>query len=151
MKKLTLFIIGCGLTLLGLAACGSATQEAPTVAPTFTTIPTYSFDQPTAAASVATAAAATQAAGANSGLDPQAVERGRGRYEALDCASCHGDNGEGTDKGSSLITYTADETTFISFMRSGGALGSDHQYSTNRLSESGGKNLYQYLLSLRTS
>ncbi|MBL8117472.1 MAG: cytochrome c, partial [Anaerolineae bacterium] len=86
-----------------------------------------------------------------SALDPQAVERGKGRYEALECATCHGAAGEGTDDGASLITSTLNETDFISFMRSGGSIGPDHQYSTNRLSETGGKNLYQYLLSLRNS
>lgn len=155
MKQLFLLIIvlGSGVMLI-LAACSpaSSTSEA-TVVPTNTTIPTYSFDEPTAAPSVATAAAATATAAAagSQSLDPDAVERGKGRYEALECASCHGANGEGAgDKGGPLTALTLTEEEFISFMRSGGELSSDHQYSTNRLSESGGRNLYQYLLSLQS-
>lgn len=142
------------LVLLGtlafvLTACGG--QNGATVVPTFTPIPTFSFQQPTAAPAVATAAAATltAAAGQVAALDPVAVERGRERYEALGCGVCHGANGEGTDDGSAMTLYEGDETSFIAFMRSGGELGAEHQYATNRLSDSGGRNLYQYLLSLR--
>jgi mono/diheme cytochrome c family protein len=144
-KKLILFLQASGLLLL--AACGGR-DSASTAIPTATPIPTYSYSLPTEAPQVATAAA-TLASGAGSGLDPEMVERGRGRYEALECAACHGDAGEGTDDGSSLIESPMDEAAFISFMRSGGELGADHQYSTNRLSDSGGRNLFQYLLSLR--
>ncbi len=133
-----------------LAACSpsSSTSES-TVVPTNTTIPTFSFDEPTAAPSVATAAATLAAEGGAQGLDLEAVERGKNRYEVLECGSCHGANGEGTDKGGALTALALSEEEFISFMRSGGELGADHQYSTNRLSESGGRNLYQYLLSLQ--
>lgn len=146
------WMIAALLLLLVTAGCGGGAQTANPVA-TITTIPTYSFVEPTAAPSIATAAAATQTAVAAAGtaLDPQAVERGKGRYEALECGSCHGAAGEGTDKGSSMIAYTGTEAEFITFMRSGGDLGAEHQYATNRLSDSGGKNLYQYLLSLRQS
>jgi mono/diheme cytochrome c family protein len=133
--------------LLTLAACGGASAPAETATPGPTNtalIPTFSFTEPTAPPSVATAAAT-----GNSALNAEAVERGRGRYEALACASCHGETGEGIEGDKSLIGYAASETDFISFMRSGGALGTVHQYSTNRLSDSGGRNLYQYLLSLQ--
>jgi mono/diheme cytochrome c family protein len=147
-KSLPLFLLLLALLIVG---CGGAAAPTSTPRPTFTPIPTFDFSQPTAPPSVATAAATT---GANEGeavaaLNPEAVERGRGRYEALECAACHGDAGEGTDDGPSLITSTQSEADFISFMRSGGELGAEHQYSTNRLSDSGGRNLYQYLLSLR--
>jgi mono/diheme cytochrome c family protein len=145
--RLYLSLMTLILLLLALAACGGAAAPAETATPGPTNtalIPTFSFTQPTAPPSVATAAAA--GAGA---LDAQAVERGRGRYEALECASCHGAAGEGIDGEKSLLAYAGTEAEFISFMRSGGELGVDHQYSTNRLSESGGRNLYQYLLSLQ--
>jgi mono/diheme cytochrome c family protein len=104
---------------------------------------------PTEPPQLATVAALTVAAGeAESDLDPELVERGRGRYVALECGLCHGENGEGTDEGSPLTGLALNEEDFISYMRSGGTLGTDHQYSTNRLSDSGGRNLYQYLLSL---
>jgi mono/diheme cytochrome c family protein len=140
--------------LLLVAACSprsSATQTAaPTVSPT-SILPTHAFQQPTEAPAIATAAAATRtavAAAPENALDPQAVERGKGRYDALECGTCHGANGEGTDDGSPLVGTTLDEEAFITFLRTGGTIGNDHLYSTNRLSESGGRNLYQYILSL---
>lgn len=147
MKKYLLTWLCIFGPVLALSGCGGASGA--TAFPTATTIPTFSYVIPTEAPAVATVAAATSVAQAGSGLDPQAVERGRGRYEALECATCHGENGEGTEDGSSLITSTQSEEDFISFMRSGGDMGPDHQFSTNRLSESGGRNLYQYLLSIR--
>jgi hypothetical protein len=150
MRKLTV-VFWSLLAVIVLAGCGSSGPGA-TPLPTATTIPTYVFEVPTEAPSVGTAAAATRTAAVSgqTALDPLVVERGKGRYEALECVSCHGAIGEGTDKGSALVNYTKSEAEFIDFMRSGGTLGPDHQFSTNRLSDSGGKNLYQYLVSLRT-
>lgn len=143
---------------LVIAACGSsndsgtngvadqATEEPPTA------FPTFAFSAPTEAPAVATAAAiaATQTAeGANnSDLDPVAVERGLGRYEALECGSCHGAAGEGSDDGPSLLAFDQPQDAFVSFMRSGGDMGDDHRFPTERLSNSGIANLYQYLRSL---
>ncbi len=149
MKKITLIGLLCFLLFMGLSGCGSTT--ASNALPTSTTIPTFSFVVPTEAPSVATVAAATSAAQSAGALDPQLVEAGRGRYEVLGCAECHGAQGEGTENGPSLITSTISQADFIGFMRSGGSVGSAHQYSTNRLSDSGGRNLYQYLLSIRQS
>ena len=56
-------------------------------------------------------------------LDPKLVDRGRGRYEALDCATCHGENAEGVDGNKSLLDFALSEDDFITFMRSGGELG----------------------------
>jgi len=81
-------------------------------------------------------------------LDPKMIERGRGRYEALECGICHGENGEGTDEVGGLIEMALTEDEFTTFMRSGGDIGSSHQYSTDRLSRNGTRNLYQYILSL---
>lgn len=146
-----LFVVALLLSLF-LAACGGGASSA-TAIPTSTIIPTYSFQTRTPVAiietAVATTAAQPEVTAAASSLDPQLVERGKGRYDALKCAECHGANGEGTDKGSSMVTYTENEGNFIAFMRSGGTLGPAHQYATNRLSETGGTALYQYLLSLR--
>jgi mono/diheme cytochrome c family protein len=140
-----------------LAACGAnndqvnngadqPTQEVPT------TFPTFAFNAPTEAPAVATAAAraATDTAeAAESGeLDPVAVERGLGRFEALECGACHGAAGEGTDSGPSLLTFAQSQDAFISFMRSGGDMGDDHRFPAERLSNSGIANLYQYLRSL---
>jgi mono/diheme cytochrome c family protein len=138
------------LLSLVLAACATPTETAQL--PTATTIPTFAYVAPTAPPSVATAAAATQTAQASSSagsLDMEAVERGRARYEALACAECHGENGEGVDDVPPLSASVQTEDEFIAFMRSGGDIGPDHQFASNRLSASGGRNLYQYLLSIR--
>lgn len=150
------------LLVLGLlAACGNSgagtTNNAATALPTFTPIPTYGIAVPTSvlanreATAEVTADATAAVTAVASSLDPEMVTRGQGRYEALDCGSCHGAAGEGTDKGSSLLEWNQTEAEFIAFMRSGGDVGATHQYATNRLSDSGGKSLYQYLLSLRES
>ncbi len=144
MKTPTTLLLILSLTL---AACGGAPAETVQL-PTATTIPTFAYVAPTAPPSVATSAAATQAGAAGS-LDPVTLERGRGRYVALGCAECHGDQGEGVGEVQPLSASTQSEQEFVAFMRSGGELGAEHQYATNRLSDSGGRNLYQYLLSLR--
>jgi mono/diheme cytochrome c family protein len=137
------------LLVSSLIGCSPETPatNTPPPPPARTAIPTFSFVQPTVPPQVSTAV--TTLTIAPDTLDIQAVERGRDRYQALECAACHGDSGEGTDDGPSLAESTMSEQEFISFMRSGGELGAEHQYSTNRLSASGGANLYQYLLRLR--
>ncbi|MBZ0286528.1 MAG: hypothetical protein K8I30_02860 [Anaerolineae bacterium] len=153
-------LIGVGLMLMGLAAaCGStpASTTSDTNATssegsalTQTPFPTYQFVAPTQPPQMATLAASTAAAGTGSqtALDPEKVSRGKDRYTALECDTCHGENGEGTDDGSALTVFAMSEDDFIGFMRSGGDVGTSHQYNTNKLSASGGQNLYQYLLSL---
>jgi mono/diheme cytochrome c family protein len=138
--RATLF---CLLMVFILAACGTPTPDVPRE-PTLTPFPTFEFVAPTnpPAFNVTTAAQ-----DATTG-DPELIERGRGRYETLECGACHGENGEGTDEGGSLLAFAMNETDFISFMRSGGTIGSSHQYSTDRLSERGSQSLYQYLISL---
>jgi len=81
-------------------------------------------------------------------LDETMVSRGLGRYEALDCAVCHGEAGVGTDEVEGLLDYSGSQDEFITFMRTGGTIGNSHQYSTNRLSANGAQNLYQYVLSI---
>lgn len=169
----TLLVLASLSSALLLAACGgSGGTPGATAIPTSTPIPTYGIALPTSMLVLSTAAPtaeatdavdataeatteataeATAAAVASTGsLDAALVERGKGRYEALDCASCHGADGAGTDDGKTLIGLTQTEGEFASFMRSGGSLGAAHQYPANRLSDSGVKALYQYLLSLNT-
>lgn len=136
---------------------GGAGNPAATAIPTSTPIPTYGIALPTSmlvvstsaptaeateaveataeATTEATAEATAAAVASSGGLDATLVERGKGRYEALDCASCHGSDGSGTDDGVSLIASTQTEAEYIAFMRSGGALGTAHQYPANRLSD----------------
>lgn len=150
-----LMIIGVTLLIAGCGAAGNPQDASTTVSTTSAVkeIPTFSFSQPTAPPQVATAAAARTLSAAATDeavvFDPEAVERGKSRYEALECGSCHGAGGEGTDNGPALIGYEASQADFVTFMRSGGSLGAAHQYASNRLSESGAGNLYQYLRSLQ--
>ena len=138
---------------LALAACGQ--KPAATTAPvaTNTTVPTYVYQPPTEpavfAALVATERATAEAAGAEAvALDPELVARGQGRYEALDCGSCHGAKGEGTDKGSAIAGAPQGEDAFVKFLQTGGSLGNDHLYAGNKLSPTGAHNLYLYVVSL---
>jgi mono/diheme cytochrome c family protein len=137
--------------LIFAAACSTAAPPTEPNRPTVTTIPVYQYTAPTVPPQLATVAAITPTAGGSADqLDPERVERGRDRYVVLECGACHGENGEGSDEGSALTGLTLSEEDFVSLMRSGGSLGSEHQYSTNRLSDTGGRNLYQYLLSLNS-
>ena len=156
MSRVTLFLI----LIAALAACSpaadpsAATSTPDTPAATATphvNIPTFAFVPPTVAPQIATAVAtATAAAPTAVALEPTAIARGLDRYVALGCAECHGDAGQGVDgvDGGALNDLALTEDEFITFMRSGGTVGVSHQYSTNRLSASGGRNLYLYLLSL---
>ena len=136
-----------------IAACSSgepAATATPTVTPT--AFPTFAFVQYTTVpevAAAATEAAATAAVSDNEFvLDEEKAGYGLGRWEALECGSCHGETGEGTDDGGPLLEYNADEDAFIDFMRTGGDLGVDHLYPAERLSNSGISNLYHYVRSL---
>lgn len=70
---------------------------------------------------------------------------GRNAFAVLILAAC---GGEGGADGSSRLDFVLSEEDFVTFMRSGGRLGQDHQYSANRLSNSGSRSLYQCLVSL---
>ena len=141
--------VGCG----GLGQSAATPTDSP---PTHTPFPTFAFVEPTKAPEFEQAGdepdkpadSAVEVIEDEIILDPKKVERGLGRYEALECGSCHGANGEGTDEASSLRSFAMFEDDFITFVRTGGELGTAHQYSTDRLSNSGSRNLYQYLVSL---
>jgi len=151
MKVLLVLLTLLSAAVFALAACSPAAppETAPPARPTVTSIPVFQYVVPTQPPRLATVAALTAVAQVSTdSLDPQKVERGRDRYVALDCNTCHGENGEGTEEGSALTLLTLSEADFISFMRSGGELGAAHQYAADRLSQSGAINLYQYLQSV---
>jgi mono/diheme cytochrome c family protein len=146
----TLLFLGI---LFLLAACGPSVPAA-TPLPSVTPLPTFVYIAPTEAPQVVAVGESTLTAvstPSGAALDPQKVEAGKGRYTALECGSCHGDDGKGTAKGSSLIGIKLTEDDFINVLRSGGKMGNDHQYSSNRLSDTGARNLYQYILSLNAA
>lgn len=145
------------LLALALTACGgNQAASTPTAAPpTQTPFPTFAFVEPTKppvfdATSEETPETTAEAA-QEFVLDQKLVDRGRGRYEALACGDCHGENGEGLNGKGSLLEFALSEDEFITFMRSGGDLGTSHQFSTDRLSNSGSRNLFQYLVSIARS
>ena len=136
---------------VGNAPSNQDTSVEDTAVPTKTLFPTYEYVAP-ATANVFGQSESTAEANSETDvaieLDPQLVERGLGRYEALECGICHGVNGEGTDDIIGLDNLSLSQDAFVTFMRSGGTIGNSHQYSTNRLSNNGATNLYQYLVSL---
>ncbi len=140
------------LALLLLSACGGGQQAATATSPppTQTPFPTFAYVAPTNPPVFEAEDEEEAAADASEAitLDPTKVARGLGRYEALECATCHGTAGEGSDAAKGLQDFALSEEDFITFMRSGGELGPSHQYSTDRLSNSGSRNLYQYVVSL---
>jgi hypothetical protein len=136
------------LLIFVLAACRPAATQTP---PTATPFPVFNYVSPTPQSVFLTEAVQSPTPGGSPTLDPDKVSLGQGRYVALACDSCHGADGKGTDKGSSLIGMTMSQDDFITLLRSGGKMGSSHQYSSNRLSEAGGENLYVYVLSLSQS
>lgn len=140
-----------------VSACGGGSSQSsvtPTPAPpTRTPFPTFAFVEPTKAQAFeqqeeAVAAETDEPASEAIELNPTAVQRGLGRYEVLGCAGCHGADGEGTSRIKGLLDFSLSEEDFITFVRTGGELGTRHQFSTDRLSDSGSRNLYQYLVSL---
>ena len=145
--------------VLVVAACGGGgpSGAAPTdEPPTETPFPTFAYVEPTKPPAFEqtgreTSTDSDESADDAVSLDPKRVERGLGRYVALECGNCHGETGEGSDDGRSLLDFSLSEDEFITFVRSGGDLGPSHQYSTDRLSNSGSRNLYEYLLSLAQS
>src|SRR5215471_19492106 len=98
--------------LLTLAACGGAGPTA-IPQPTVTQIPTYGYIPPTEAPIVVTMGEATATAGNSQALDPQAIEAGKGRYAALQCGSCHGDDAKGTANGPALVGTKLSQDEFV--------------------------------------
>ena len=144
------------LILLLVSAC-SGGGEPPAATPTDippSPFPTFAFVEPTKPVVFDQSGDGTPAgvaANETIALDPTKVARGLGRYEALECGNCHGADGEGSDQAPGLLEFALSEDDFITFVRSGGDLGPRHQYSTDRLSNSGSRNLYQFLVSLSQS
>ena len=141
-----------------LSACGGSsepTASATDVPPTLTPFPTFAYVEPTHPPVFEQTgiedSSEEDSESAGTILDPKLVERGLGRYKALECGNCHGANGEGTDLAPSLLDFDLSEDEFITFVRSGGDMGPRHQFSTDRLSNSGSRNLYQYLVSIAQS
>jgi cytochrome c553 len=156
MNGFRLGVMGIVL-VVAVAACGGSEDGDSEPRPTNSPLPQFEeVVPPTEPPELATAAAATMQTGENgeTELNPTAVARGANSWERLECASCHGANGEGGAgeidgiQAPALTDLAMTENEFIDWMRSGGPLGSKHQFSTDRLSDSGGRNLYQYLLSL---
>ena len=140
------FLMALPIVLI-MAACGAANSTA-TPPPTVTPFPTYGYVAPTEAPAIVTMGEATATAGSSQALDAQAIDAGKSRYVALQCGGCHGDDAKGTDKGPALVGTKLTQDQFVNILRTGGKLGNAHLFSTNRLSDAGGKNLYVYILSL---
>ena len=140
------------ILMMALTACGGNDGATSVPKPTTPPLPVYENVEPTIPPVFQNTESTEEAASVESTdtveLDPKLVERGLGRYEALECGICHGVDGVGTDEIDGLLEFSWNEDSFVTFMRSGGTIGSSHQYSTDRLSKSGAANLYLYLVSL---
>jgi mono/diheme cytochrome c family protein len=145
---------------LGLASCGTASQEeaGPTTAATLqatlvtdaTAPATHVWEQPTSILEVEETPAET----ATPSADDKLIARGQRSYEKLECGNCHGEKGEGLpDQGSALAGTELTEAEFKDILRTGGKgeLGNEHLYGTSAISESGIGALYLYLQSLADS
>ena len=66
------------------------------------------------------------------------------------CASCHGAEGEGTDRGGSIAGLTLAQNEFATLLRTGnqGALGTEHIFGPAAISPSGLDALYAFVMSL---
>lgn len=163
MKRSNLWkLVSLFALMLTLVACGgngdssnnNVSENDTDAPPTSTPFPTFAFVAPTNPPAFNQNAESTDEAAPDIDenpaieIDPTKVARGLGRYEALDCGICHGENAEGSDDVPALAGFDLTEDEFITFLRTGGTIGSSHQYSTDRLSDSGTRNLYQYFLSL---
>ena len=54
----------------------------------------------------------------------------------------------GASRVKGMLEFSLPEEDFSAFVRTGGELGARHQFSTDGLSDSGSRNLYQYLVAL---
>jgi mono/diheme cytochrome c family protein len=136
-----------------LAACG-ANAATRTPLPTVTAIPTFAYVSPTEAPEIQTAVAATALAASTAAQTTPTPDAGRIAlgsrvYTMLECGGCHGEKGAGVaGKGAALVPLTLTEGEFITVLRTGGSVGNDHLFASNRLSTTGGKALYLYVVSL---
>src|SRR5258707_14897263 len=113
------------LLALLLVACRPASTE---ILPTLTPFPTYDYIPPSEAPVELTVVARMPTTSATQTFDPGKVELGKSRYVALTCGSCHGDDGKGTDNGPAVVGMTLSQDDFITLLRTGGKMGSAHQY-----------------------
>ncbi len=151
-------LFAVAVLLIVVSACASKPAATDVPKPTDTVVPTYVYQAPTeppvfaslnkTAQPTEQVASSTEAAAT---VDPELITRGQGRYVALACGSCHGDKGEGTDKGSALVPLKGSEADFIKVLQTGGGMGNSHLFAGNKLSETGAHNLYLYVVSLAQS
>ena len=115
------------LALLLLSACGGGQQAATATSPppTQTPFPTFAYVAPTNPPVFEAEDEEEAAADASEAitLDPTKVARGLGRYEALECATCHGTAGEGSDAAKGLQDFCALRRRFHHFYAIGRRIG----------------------------
>jgi mono/diheme cytochrome c family protein len=157
---LTLFLVACGGSSSN--SNSSTGAQAPRAVPTmprarFTAVaeqsvltrtgsltPTATL---TATAEVTASTATTSAASA--AVDPAILERGARAYERNECATCHGEQGEGVaGQAGAIAGTTLSETEFTDVLRTGGGLGNSHIFGPSAISPGGMSALYAYVQSL---
>jgi mono/diheme cytochrome c family protein len=78
------------------------------------------------------------------------LERGARSYERNQCASCHGEQGEGVaGRGGAIAGTSLSEREFENVLRTGGGLGNTHIFGPSAISPAGMGVLYAYVQSLQ--
>jgi mono/diheme cytochrome c family protein len=164
-KRRGLGILLGSLLVLGVACGGGGTDDSASgntaveaVVPTmpsarFTAVSSQSVLTATVAVAAnagATTTVTTTVAGAdNSTPVNQDLERGARSYARNNCASCHGEQGEGVaDKGAAITAMTLTLPEFDTLLRTGGGLGAEHIFGPSAISPGGMATLYAYVQSL---
>lgn len=160
----TIALLLGAVAVIALAGCGGASSGSASVAsPTAAVVPTMPPARFTAVAQqsalTATIAFTTTAAvpitatteiTQTTAAGPVAadLERGARSYVRNQCASCHGERGEGVaGKGQAIAGTTLSEREFEHLLRTGGGLGNTHIFGPSAISPAGMAALYAYVQS----
>lgn len=148
-KRQITTVVMIGLLTLAGSACGSRSDSnggngSPDTSadqPVVATMPAANFS------SVGEQSVITNTVGSDSaddsGPDLALGERVYGNH----CAECHGENGTGASA-ASVIGLELEAGAFEDLLRTGGDLGPDHLFGTQKVSPGGLEALYAYISSL---
>jgi mono/diheme cytochrome c family protein len=147
-------LTGCGGQGGGASATNTPAAAVPTMPPArFTAVAQQSALTATVAlTTVADVVTGTAEVTQTTAAGPAAadLERGARSYERNQCASCHGERGEGVaGKGGAIAGTTLSEREFENVLRTGGGLGNTHIFGPSAVSPAGMGALYAYVQSLQ--
>jgi mono/diheme cytochrome c family protein len=130
------------------------TTVAPVTTPVTATV-TLAVTSTMTTTQTSTGATTDQTAGQASAQSPITaasaadLERGARSYERNQCASCHGEQGEGVaGRGGAIAGTPLSEREFENVLRTGGGLGNTHIFGPSAISPAGMGVLYAYVQSM---